>query len=261
MAAPSDSSEEWNFYLCRVDDAPASIFLNLHYRHEPSPEGKDTLYWVRVEMLDPGEHGMGDDAEADAVYPALDELVEGADIAGLQFVGRLRNDGAWQLVFYGAAGRQEALDALSRRLGKDVNRETESGNKHDPNWRYYHDFLMPDAERYQWIKDCRVVEILAERGDPLTEPRRVDHWAYFPSAAERDSFVAAATERGFSTEELDDDEGSGGLRHRAQIHRIDSVQLEDIHSVVMQLYSLAEKSGGKYDGWETSVEAPDAGES
>jgi len=41
--------------------------------------------------------------------------------------------------------------------------------------------------------------------------------------------------------------------------RVDPVEHEAIHAVVMQLVELAEDHGGEYDGWETFVLEPDAG--
>jgi hypothetical protein len=47
------------------------------------------------------------------------------------------------------------------------------------------------------MQDRRVVETLERHGDDLTTVRRVDHWAYFRTAAARDAFVADAGEQGF----------------------------------------------------------------
>ena len=52
------------------------------------------------------------------------------------------------------------------------------------------------------------------------------------------------------------DDRGGDRPYSAQIFRVDSVQLNDIHGIIMSLVRTAEKLGGKYDGWETSVEKP-----
>ena len=44
--------DEWDFYPCRVDDAPASIFLNLWFEKKAPVTSADTLYWLRIQMLD-----------------------------------------------------------------------------------------------------------------------------------------------------------------------------------------------------------------
>jgi regulator of RNase E activity RraB len=108
---------------------------------------------------------------------------------------------------------------------------------------------MPNAERMRWMTDRRVVEVLEDRGDIHSTPRRVDHWAYFPTAEARQSFVEAALQADFDLESIDDDE-----RCCARVFRTDTVELEHIHAVVMILFELANQHGGDYDGWETSVE-------
>jgi hypothetical protein len=257
VTAPNEIPDEWDFYPCRVDDAAASIFLNLWYARNPTPAGIDTLYWVRIRMVTPGEHGMGVGEEAEVTYPLIDELTDGAAAAQLHYVGRLRNLGAWQLVFYGPAEKTDQLASLCGALERAGDRTTQHGDKPDPNWGYYRDFLMPPAERRQWMHDRRLVDTLTDHGDTLTMPRRVDHWAYFSSAEGRDAYVAAATAQGFSVQDVIDDADYRGMAHGAQVHRVDSVRLDDIHAAVMVLHKLAATNGGDYDGWETSVEKPD----
>jgi regulator of RNase E activity RraB len=92
-----------------------------------------------------------------------------------------------------------------------------------------------------------------EHGDPLKRPRRVDHWIYFEVASRRDAFVQAALDDGYEVESAHED-ATSERRFCAQLHRVDSVELEEIHDVVMSLMELAEEHDGEYDGWETSVE-------
>jgi regulator of RNase E activity RraB len=253
MSRETDDADEWDFYPCRVDDRPASIFLNLRYEHEERPTAA-TLYWLRIRMLDAAEHGMGTGAEAEALYPVEDALVDATMTFGLTYVGRLRTDGAWQIVFYGASGNEDALGAVAR--GVELGgRQIELGSKPDSMWSYYREFLLPDDERRQWMSDRRIVELLEEHGDLLSTPRRVDHWAYFPSADSRDAFVKHVTRDGFEIEGVSDD-ADGDQSFGAQVVRTDTVELEAIHEVVMTLVRLAEQHGGTYDGWECPVERP-----
>ena len=248
--------DQWDFYMCRVDDGPASIFLNFWFRDNGPVTSADNLYWCQIEMLKPGDHGMGVGTDAKVLYGIEDAITEKAQEYGLFYVGRLRNHGRWQLTFYGGENLESTLrgivaDIISSSSGRDY----DIGSKPDWEWSYYFAFLCPDAERSQWIMDRRVIENLRAEGDPLTRPRRVDHWAYFESAARRDEFVQQVMTQGFELEHAADDR-EGDRPHSAQIFRVDSVQLEDIHDVAMSLVRTAEEMGGEYDGWETSVEKP-----
>ncbi|HEY8079215.1 MAG TPA: DUF695 domain-containing protein [Labilithrix sp.] len=239
---------DWEFYPCRVNDAPASILLDLTFR-DAKPSGADTLYFAGLQILEPGDHGMGTGADIERLYAAEDAICDAASGAGLTYVGRLRNGGDWQLTFYGPAGREKALeDVVVRFRGA---RGYRTGSKADAAWSYYDEFLMPDAERWQWIMNRRVVEQLASHGDDHATPRPIDHYVYFDAAADRDAFAAAATAKGFRVEPTPE-----GERFGAHLVRTDRVQLGHIHEVVMELRELGEAHGGDYDGWGAGIVKP-----
>lgn len=255
MSDDGEPEDEWDFYPCRVDDEPASIFLNLWFEKKAPVTSADTLYWLRIQMLDKAEHGMGSAAEAEILYPVEDHFTQRAQASGFLYVGRLRSDGRWQLAFYGPADRLQAIQTLSKGLEGIDGRAVDTGSKPDHTWGYYRDFLLPNAERRQWMQDRRVVEVLQEKGDPLRTPRRVDHWIYFPTADSRNAFVGAVVREGFVIGQINDDDAKADVSFGARVHRVDAVELEHIHEVVMTLFRLAEQHEGDYDGWETSVEA------
>lgn len=250
---PEDSLEEkWDFYLCKVDDAVASIFLNLALWDYLAHASENTLYALQLEMTEPGEHGMGTASEADVLGPIEDVIVKEAKTVGIRYVGRLRNHGIWQLTFMGPDSHEESLNRIATSALASSGRSFEAVSQHDPMWSYFREFLYPNAERVRWMKDRSVVEALEHHGDPLTVRRRVDHWVYFPNSGARSSFAEAVRSLGFETIDLEpaSDESTLGL----QIHRMDSVQLEAIHELTNRLTGLAEEHEGEYDGWETSVE-------
>lgn len=167
--------DEWDFYPCQVNDAVASISLNLWFERAALLASADTLYWVRFHMRDRGPHGMGTSTEADILNPIADQVVARAQKLDCYYVGRLRGDGRWSLFLYGPA---DQLDPL-RALVNDTNCQVEVGSEQDPAWDYYRGFLLPSDERRQWMKDRRTVEVLQLHGDPLLESRRIDHWHTF----------------------------------------------------------------------------------
>lgn len=242
------ADDEWDFYPCRVDDAPASVFLNLAYRDE-KPEGADTLYYAGLQILEPGDHGLGIEPDAEELRDLEDAITERAGVHGFRFVGRLRNHGDWQLTFYGPDGREPKLEELVVAALEGSDRGYRVGSKSDPGWSYYDEFLLPDAERWQWIMDRRVVQQLAEHGDHLQTARPVDHFVQFSSAKQRGEFVTAARERGFVAEEVESEDGV----YSVELVRMDPVTLDHIHGVVMELIELAEVHGGDYDGWGAPI--------
>jgi hypothetical protein len=244
------SDDDWDFYPCRIDEYPASIFVNLRYDGQQPPADATTLYRVRLPMREPDDHGMGTPAEATAMNTFEEEVARRASEAGLIYVGRIRTRADWELVCYGAPDRSAAIQAIREVF---VGRRTDLDVRPDPDWGYYREILLPDAERRRWMHDRRLTEVLAQEGDSLTTPRRVDHWAHFPTADARDRFVEAATRAGFQLQRAAELKAKQ-LPFGAQVYRVDAVELEHIHDVVMQLVELAAHDGGEYGGWESLVE-------
>lgn len=245
-----DAVDEWDFYPCLIDGAPASIFLNFRYEHAAPPSALDTLFRLRVQMLEPDEHGMGTTNESTEFNTLEDAMAARATEAGLCYLARVRAGGLWELAFYGAPACKDAIQSLRALF---TNRRTYIDIRPDADWGFYREFLLPDAERRQWMEDRRLTDALAERGDPLERPRRVDHWAHFATAGARDHFVRDALQAGFALQRAASVEHHE-LPFGAQVFRTDAVDLEHIHDVVMELRELATKHGGDYEGWESPVE-------
>ena len=243
--------EDWDFYLCHVDDSPASVFLNLAL-HDYAPTAPErTLYAVRIEMRHPGAHGLGASEEAEVLGPIEDEIIRESTASGFLYVGRLRHRGHWQLTYMAGSGRERELEQIVKKHLKPDLRSFEMVQKDDAKWSYYREFLYPDLDRRQWIQNRRVVEALAEHGDPLTSARPVEHFVYFEDDASRARFSSDVISRGFAVEPLERDErGKYGVR----LERVDSVELSHIHDVTMELTDLATRHAGAYDGWGTNVE-------
>ena len=242
--------EEWESYPCRVDDEPASILLNLAYR-EQRPPGHDTLYFAGLEILEPGDHGMGLEPDVKELWRLEDLISAAATTNGFTYVGRVRSQGDWQLAFYAVSGKDDELESLVVEALGEADRGYRIDSNPDAEWGYFHDFLMPDAERWQWIMNRRVVTNLEKSGDVHTIPRPVDHFIDFQDRSRRDAFLSAARERGFTAEAGTQEEGDD--RHTAQLVRADPVTLGHIHEVVMDIIELAEAHAGDYNGWGAPV--------
>lgn len=232
--------DELDFYPCLVDGAPASIYVNLRYESAPAPDA-DTRYTVAVPIRDVGSHGIGTAEEGELLNAWEEALIERLRAAGLVYVGRVRNRGVWEAVFYGPGGQIETVRssvALDDRTS-DVRAE------YDPSWTYYRDLLLPDAERKQWMDDRRLVQILREQGDGLVTPRQVDHHLRFPARDRLDAFTKLVELEGFTVQ--------GGEDLAVLASRIDSIELDHIHEVVMRLVDLASPLGGLYERWVSPI--------
>jgi len=241
-------SDQYEFYPCLVDGAPASIYLNLRFEDEERVASENTAYWLAVKMLDEGEYGIGTAEEAELLNAIEEAVIARASTAGLHYVGRVRTGGIWEMTFYGPAGHVDLIRGAANDLA--IGRKTEVRSQTDADWSYYRDFMLPDAERRQWMDDRRLVQILKEQGDALVTPRRVDHRATFTTAAARDAFVETLrTQRFEAAPHADDTSGSFG----AHVFRTDPIELDHIHDVVMIVVDAARAHGGAYAGWKTEI--------
>ncbi len=97
-----------------------------------------------------------------------------------------------------------------------------------------------------------MLDNLEEGGDNLTLEREVFHWIYFKTEKDRENFIKEIEKLNFSIvtkSKIKDD-----FPFQLQIKRVDKVDEESVNEYVIQLWKLAPKYNGNYDGWETSIE-------
>jgi hypothetical protein len=117
--------------------------------------------------------------------------------------------------------------------------------------------LVPNELEVREIKDRQVLEALRKHGDDLSQPRGIQHWAYFPTKADRDQYLARARRSGFACMPLEPDDTSDEMNpFGASCHRVDPVRPPMIHQVVAELSQLAADHRGTYDGWECQIVKP-----
>lgn len=241
------------YFLADVDGGAAIVTVNFGLEAWAPIEGCDHLLVVSIELTDAGEHGLGSEAEAEALAGIEEKLQAAFAEAGAWSVGRLRNNGNWQVFAYGAESVD--VEAIAAGLLTDDPHNYGVVKQPDAEWGYYNTFLLPDDERRQWISNRAGVEALAENGAALDEKRRIDHWTHFAAADKREAFVAAAGAEGFEVHELSETDDDGTTWFWAQVHRSDTAELAELHKTVMSLVEFAEAQEGGYDGWEAATDA------
>lgn len=105
----------------------------------------------------------------------------------------------------------------------------EADTREEPGWSSYFSYLYPSTADRQTIQNRRICEALERNGDKLSEPREIDHWAYFASAKSLTAYVKEALQLGV---------------------KVRAISAPDD---TLPLFNLAAKNGGKYDGWESIV--------
>ncbi|SEL79223.1 Regulator of ribonuclease activity B [Pseudoxanthomonas sp. GM95] len=243
--------EQWDFYLCQVDDLPASIYLDLGWSSQAPSADLPCLAWLRIFMKTPREDGLSSQDEFDALIALEDALMPSLADDTTVYVGRNTSAGFRDLYFYTTLGTpwESRVEAAMR--GQQY--AFECGQRDEPDWWTYREFLYPDPETRQRMSNRSVCWQLEKAGDALVLSREISHWAYFSDAIARDAYVAQAEALGFQQVVSEDAEPQDG-QWTAKMTRCDVPAFDRIDDVCLPLYRLALQLNGRYDGWETSVE-------
>jgi uncharacterized protein (TIGR01619 family) len=244
-------TDNWKPYLCNVNEKLASILVNLGLRESVPISSKPWLLWVWVHFQSPRPDGLSDSKEAPTLYEIEDALAPSlARECRAILSGRITTEGRRELYFYGETKdgfRNAVRDALKDFRGYKF----DIGEQEDPSWNQYLNVLYPSPENLERIANMDLLDRLVEKGDVLTVPREVHHWAYFGSESSRSLFRDAVLAEGFRVESEFNE--NSPLPFGISITRTQSIEQRIIDETVVYLFRLAESFGGEYTGWETPV--------
>lgn len=145
--------EDWDFYFHRVDDRPASIFLELGLSEIAPIKDHTRLGWVRVYMKSPRHDGLSSQEEFDVLTTMEDNLSQGLTRTGQSvYVGRNTSDGCWDFYFY-VGHHVDWKHQVEQLMQAYESYEFESGIRDDPEWATYFEFLYPSEVDRQRIEN------------------------------------------------------------------------------------------------------------
>ena len=244
-------TDDWDFYFCRVDNLPASIFLDLGASKEAPLSTLPVMAYVRIYMQAPREDGLSSQAEFEALKSLEDALESLQSDAAASYVGRNTSDGCRDLYFYARAAENwdERVASIMKAF---PTYEFECGTRSDPEWTTYFNFLYPSAEDRERIENRRTCETLEKNGDRLERERPIDHWVYFHEPGSRQTFVEQAKTLGYTVEELIEPKNEE-KRYGVRLSSIGRPSLDAIDDLTLPLFRAARVHRGDYDGWETQV--------
>jgi regulator of RNase E activity RraB len=244
-------SRDWDFYFCRVDDKPASVFVDLGVVQEVVAKFPHMAY-MRVYLRIPRPDGLSSREEFEsltAIEGALESPLTSSKTT--VYIGRNTSDGCRDFYCYTNKPQDwgRFVDSLMRSFpGYEFDYDT----REDPEWKTYFGFLYPSEEDRERIQNRRTCESLEKNGDTLDRAREIDHWIYFCDENLASCFFQKASELGFRERTRSKQEGEEE-KYIVQIFRIDTPSFDNIDSVTLPLFRLAKEYGGSYDGWETQV--------
>lgn len=244
--------QNWDFFMCRIEGAPASIRTNLALIEVAPLEGLSQRLQFYIKMQNPRPDGLSSNEEYPILCDIEDALGDKAEAIGAVLAGVVKSEGFLELWFY--TQNAEALaktceDALQTFEGY------QSGYNiaEDPEWEDYFGFLYPDEFSYQMMQNRKVLMQLEKNGDKMEVPREIDHFFYFKEAAQQQAFAKEAEAKGFKVRFNDDefveDRKAEGKEYPYMVEATREDSPLAIDDIVWDLLELASPFEGNYDGW------------
>ena len=244
--------QNWDFFMCRIEGAPASIRTNLALIEVAPLKGLTQRLQFYIKMQNPRPDGLSSNEEYPILCDIEDAIGEKAEATGAVLAGVVKSEGFLELWFY--TQNAEALaktceDALQTFEGY------QSGYNiaEDPEWEDYFGFLYPDEFSYQTMQNRKVLMQLEKNGDKMEVPREIDHFIYFKEAAQQQAFAKEAEAKGFKVRFNDDefveDRKAEGKEYSYMVEATREDSPLAIDDIVWDLLELASPFEGEYDGW------------
>lgn len=198
------------------------------------------------------DNGLPSSEELNRIAPVEDAVIEALDKLGARNVAMLLHNGTRTIYFFARSesGISAAAHAAARAVSSNPPHEIAVRTKNDPQWASVEEF-MPTAEEVRWAGDQDVIAQLADAGDPCTEAREIEHYAYFPSIRAAETFHTWLIDHGFTPIEITP--GSGKEPALVRFSHTGIPEIADIFEHTSAATRAAEALGGDYDGWEARV--------
>ena len=244
--------QNWDFFMCRIEGAPASIRTNLALIEVAPLEGLSQRLQFYIKMQNPRPDGLSSNEEYPILCDIEDAIGEKAEATGAVSAGVVKSEGFLELWFYTqnaealAKTCEEALQAFEGyQSGYNI--------AEDPEWEDYFGFLYPDEFSYQTMQNRKVLMQLEKNGDKMEVPREIDHFIYFKEAAQQQAFAKEAEAKGFKVRFNDDEFVEERKAEGKEYPYMVEATREDsplaIDDIVWDLLELASPFEGNYDGW------------
>jgi hypothetical protein len=187
----------WDSYLVDINDHIASVFLDLTLRSNAPDSSRPFLGYIWLRMRSPRPDGLSSSEEFKTLLALEKKLLAVVDKRHLAvYVGRITTQCRREFYFY-MAKEVELAPAAREALMDFPDYEVDTGSQRDPEWRHYLEVMYPSPMELELIKNSQVREALAGENDLHFVPRRISHWCFFRTEAQRDLFNRELPAYGF----------------------------------------------------------------
>ena len=248
----ADVEDHWEIYTTYVDEKPAVILVDFGVSKVAPVASMPQLVWLWIHLKSPDSEGFPSEDEDMSLNEIEDAVTDAFEDSKTRYVGRVTSDGRREFYFYTSDPvefrrvTEESMKAFSGYM-------SEIDDADDPEWTHYWNVLYPGAEDFQQINNAHEIGRLQREGDSLTRPRPVDHFANFKTEENRTEFAIAAGALGYETVSQKENPEESEYPFNIGLLRTDPVDPETIDEITFELFELAEKHDGLYEGWTSPV--------
>ena len=244
--------QNWDFFMCRIEGAPASIRTNLALIEVAPLEGLTQRLQFYIKMQNPRPDGLSSNEEYPILCDIEDAIGEKAEATGAVSAGVVKSEGFLELWFY-TQNAEDLAKTCEEALQAFEGYQSGYNIAEDPEWEDYFGFLYPDEFSYQTMQNRKVLMQLEKNGDKMEVPREIDHFIYFKEAAQQQAFAKEAKAKGFKVRFNDDEFVEERKAEGKEYPYMVEATREDsplaIDDIVWDLLELASPFEGNYDGW------------
>ncbi len=245
--------ENWAAYVANIEGGHVgSIVIDIGLNSVAPVNEQPVRTAIDIAFLSPRENGFPANSEFDRLA-SIEETLQNALFAETvaTYVGHLYAAGKGSIYFYSSDDtKSKAVVEKAMLAFPDYSYEVRTNS--DPEWEGYRS-LYPSPIEMQRIQNDRLIQHLSDQGDKLEKERQVDHWIYFSTDADRQQFTKQILEKRFKIAGQREVEATNGKPFELHISRKDAVTSEATDGYILELWQLAEKFNGNYDGWETYI--------
>ncbi|WP_421946446.1 DUF695 domain-containing protein [Phaeodactylibacter xiamenensis] len=247
--------ERWSVFLRQQLAGPQVVTVDQGWSEQAPLQTHPRLLKVTVKANETLPTGFPTEAETRMANELQDQLLQKLERGNFGvFVGSIVVPGEKQLYYYLRAEPQ-ADELAQETVAAYTKRKVEAAIAPDDTWSAYTEQLFPNQREQAEINNDGVLIRLQEAGDPLSQPRPIEHWAYFKSTKARSVFQDSLKRYSFEPIAYDT-LAQSQMPYGIHFVRQDSIHTPYIHDLTWGLTQLAAGLGGAYDGWETIVVKP-----
>ncbi len=197
--------------------------------------------FIKFECLDETQDGFEEFLET---KEALIIALEHQDRA--LYVGSRVVDGWSEFYFYSYDSKR--LDAIVKKILTPSEYVYESNIVRDTKWGFYETQLFPTELEFCHIQSAKIIFLLQEEDEDLTESRDVEHYVSFETPTQKNRFINTLDIDGFS---FKDEISSEEFEHGVALVKNHVVTEAEVKKVVDELFVKIKENHGYYEGWST----------